>query len=155
MTHTRAEVIQRTTREFRRLDSLVAGLTAADWRKAVPRPETKEPWTIKDALAHITYWKEGVLLSARGQRRPPESRLGITEGNHLIFVRYHKRSPSQILAWHRQVQADLLQALREAPEAWFTRPSRSENWPFDLDGHSAEHRIKDIEGALGKGKRTR
>ncbi len=152
MTHTRDEVIKRTIREYRRLDRLVAKLTAAEWRKLVPRPETKEPWTVKDALAHITYWKEGVALSARGQRRPQESRLPITEGNHLIYVRYHKRPAREILEWHRQVQSDLLQALREAPDGWFTRPSRADNWPFDLDGHSAEHRIKDIEGALARGK---
>ena len=152
MTHTRDEVIKRTIREFRRLDRLVAKLTAAEWRKLVPRPETKEPWTVKDALAHITYWKEGVALSARGQRRPRESRLPITVGNHLIYERYHKRPAREILEWHRQVQSDLLRALREAPDGWFTRPSRADNWPFDLDGHSAEHRVKDIEGALAKGK---
>ena len=153
MTHTRKEVIQRITREYRRLDRLVANLTPAQWRKLVPRPETKEPWTVKDSLAHITYWKEGVLLSARGQRRPPDLRgLNITAGNHLIFERYHKRSPREILAWHRQVQADLLKALRDAPDEWFTRPSRSADWPFDADQHSAGHRVTDIQGALAKSK---
>ncbi|HEX8990685.1 MAG TPA: maleylpyruvate isomerase N-terminal domain-containing protein [Anaerolineales bacterium] len=153
MTHTRAEVIQRTIREFRLLDRLVAGLTAAEWRKAVPRPETKEPWTVKDALAHITYWKAGVALSARGQRRPPEERgLNITELNHLVYTLHHRRPPRAVLEWHKQVHADVLRALREAPDEWFSRPSRGDNWPFDLDGHSAEHRVKDIERALSSGK---
>ena len=153
MPHTRDEVIKRTIREFRRLDRLVAGLTPAEWRKPVPRPETKEPWTVKDALAHITYWKEGVALTARGQHRPPEvRRANITDSNHLVFARYHRRPAQEILEWHRQVQADVLRALREAPDSWFSRPSRADNWPFDLDGHSAEHRIKDIEQAL-KGQR--
>jgi len=153
MTHTRDEVIKRATREFRLLDRLVSGLTAAEWRKAVPRPETKEPWTVKDALAHITYWKEGVALAARRQRRPrEESGLNITEGNHLVYARYHKRSAREVLEWHRRVQADLLRALREAPDEWFSRPRRGDNWPYDLDGHSAEHRVKDIQRALAKGK---
>jgi hypothetical protein len=153
MTHTRDEVIKRTIREFRLLDRLVAGLTAAEWRQAVPRPETKERWTVKDALAHITYWKAGVALSARGQRRPPEVRgLNITESNHLVYIRYHRRPPREVLEWHRQVEADVLRALRAAPDDWFSRPSRGDNWPFDLDGHSAEHRIKDIERALHKGQ---
>lgn len=151
MAHTREEVIKRTIREFRRLDRLVAELTPAEWRKLVPRPETKEAWTVKDALAHITYWKEGVAFSARRQRRPREaSGLPITQGNHLVYVRYHRLPARKVLEWHRQVQADLLKALREAPDGWFTRPSRADNWPFDLDGHSAEHRVKDIEGALAK-----
>ncbi len=153
MTHTRDEVVKRTIREFRRLDRLVSGLTPAEWRKAVPRPETKERWTVKDALAHITYWKEGVVLAARGQRRPPDMRgLNITEGNHRVYLRYHGRPPRELLAWHRQVQADLLKALREAPDEWFTRPSRGDNWPYDADGHSVEHRVKDIQGALAKRK---
>jgi hypothetical protein len=154
MTHTRDEVIKRTIREFRLLDRLVKDLTAAEWRKLVPRPETKEPWTVKDSLAHITYWKEGVALSARGLHRPPEDRrLNITDGNHLVYVRYHWRPAREVLEWHRHVQADVLKALREAPDNWFSRPSRGEDWPFDLDRHSAEHRIKDIEQALNKGRR--
>ncbi len=153
MTHTRDEVIKRTIREFKQLDRLVSRLTPAEWRKAVPRPETKERWTVKDALAHITYWKAGVTMAARGERRPPELRgLTITEQNHLVYARYHKRSPREILEWHRQVQADLLKALQEPPDEWFTRPSRGDNWPYDLDGHSAEHRLKDIEQALAKRK---
>ena len=148
MRHTRAEVIRRATLEFKRLDRLVARLTAAQWKTPVPRAETKDPWTVKDALAHITFWKSGVTHSALGQRRPPESRLNITDGNHLIYVRWRRRSPKEVLAWHRQVHKDLLAALREAPDAWFNRPSRGPDWPFDLDGHSADHRVRDIQRAL-------
>ncbi|HET6845794.1 MAG TPA: maleylpyruvate isomerase N-terminal domain-containing protein, partial [Anaerolineales bacterium] len=149
MRHTRAEVIKRASQEFRALDRLVAKLTPAQWKKRVPRPESKDPWTVKDALAHITYWKVGVALSARGRRRPPEeSRLKITALNRLVYGRWRSRTGKDVLAWHRQVHRDLLAALREAPTAWFTRPSRSKDWPFDLDGHSAEHRVQDIESAL-------
>ena len=151
MRHTRAEVIQRAAREFRLLDRLAAGLTAADWKRPVPRSETKDPWTVKDALAHITYWKAGVALSARGQRRPPDERkLNLTERNHLIYMRWRGRSPKEVLAWHRQVQHDLLAALREAPTAWYSRRSRGPDWPFDLEGHSAEHRVKDMERTVAR-----
>ena len=149
MPHTRAEVIKRATREYRQLDRLVAKLTPAQWKRPVPRPETRDPWTVKDTLAHITYWKAGVVLSARRLRRPPEeSRLEITALNRLIYKRWHARPAREVLAWHRQVQRELLVALRAAPTAWFTRPSRSSTWPFDLDGHSEEHRLKDIQRAL-------
>ena len=53
-----------------------------------------------------------------------------------------------MLAWHRQVQADVLAALKEAPEAWFSGRERTAKWPADLDGHSAAHRVLDIERAL-------
>jgi hypothetical protein len=153
MRHTRAEVIKRATLEFRRLDRLVAKLTAAQWKTRVPRPETKDPWTVKDSLAHITHWKAGVARSARRQRAPAgESGLNITDGNRRIYLRWHRRSPREVLAWHRQVHRDLMAALREAPSDWFTRPSRGPDWPFDLDHHSAEHRVKDIQAALTKTK---
>jgi hypothetical protein len=154
MRHTRAEVIRRATREFRALDRLVAKLTPAQWKRTVPRPETRDAWTVKDTLAHITYWKARVALSARGRRQPPdESRLKITDLNRLIYKRWRTRSAKDVLAWHREVHKDLLAALRQAPTAWFARPSRSANWPFDLDGHSEEHRLRDMERALAKSKK--
>ena len=152
MTHTRNEVVKRAIREFRLLDHLVSRLTTADWRKAVRRPEAKEPWTVKDALAHITYWKAGVVREARGKPMPPEQSLKPTELNHRVYIRYHKRSAREVLEWHRRVQEDLLKALQEAPDEWFIRPRRRDNWPFDLDGHSAEHRVMDIQRALAKRK---
>ena len=153
MHHNRDEVIERTIQEYELLDKLVAGLTDEEWERALLRPETKDPWTVKDALAHITHWKEGVALSARGQHRPPnERKLNITDGNRLVYARWRRRSPKEVLAWHRQVQADLLAALRAAPDRWYSRGDRGPDWPFDLDGHSAEHRVKDIARALKKGE---
>jgi hypothetical protein len=49
------------------------------------------------------------------------------------------------------VQEEVLAALRAAPETWFSSRERRAEWPFDLDGHSAYHRVKDIERALGRG----
>lgn len=153
MRHNRREVIQRTIREFERLDHLVAHLTDEEWRRLVPRSETKDPWTVKDALAHITHWKADEARRARRQPIPTEERgLNINDGNRLVYKRWHRHSPQDVLAWHRQVQKDLLRALREAPDQWFNGRERRAEWPFDLDGHSAYHRMKDIEQALKKDK---
>ncbi|TAK11909.1 MAG: hypothetical protein EPO32_10360 [Anaerolineae bacterium] len=153
MRHTREEVIQRTLREFGLLDNLVAHLSKSDWGRYVPRPDSKDPWTVKDTLAHITHWKADVARSARGQRRPPEERgLGETAGNRLIYLRWRDRSPKEVLAWHYEVHQDVLSALRAAPEKWFSGRERRAEWPYDLDGHSALHRVKDIEPALATGK---
>jgi hypothetical protein len=149
MRHNSDEVIERTIQEFERLDRLVANLSNVDWDRLLIRPETKDPWTVKDALAHITHWKADIARSARGLRRPPEERgLETNEGNHLVYLRWHNRSPQEVLAWHRQVQEDVLAALRAAPQKWFSGRERRSEWPYDLDGHSAYHRSKDIERAL-------
>jgi len=66
------------------------------------------------------------------------------------YERWRDRSPQEVLAWHRQVQEDVLAALQDAPEAWFSDRERRPEWPFDLDGHSGYHRVKDIEHALKK-----
>jgi hypothetical protein len=151
MRHNREEVIQRTIREFELLDKLVANLTDEEWDRPLPRSESKDPWTVKDALAHITHWKADVTRVARRQRKPVEERgLKINEGNHLVYLRWHDRSPQEVLAWHRQVQKDVLAAVQEVPEDWFNGKERGPDWPGDLDGHSTYHRVKDIEWALNK-----
>jgi hypothetical protein len=149
MRHTRDEVIERTIQEFEALDQLVSNLTNEDWQRLVPRPETKDPWTVKDDLAHITHWKADVARSIRKQPVPPEERgLGINDGNQLVYLRWRDRSPQEVLAWHRQVHEDVLAALREAREEYFSGKEHKPEWPNDLDGHSTYHRVKDIEQAL-------
>ena len=148
MLHTRAEIIERTTREYELLDRVLANLTREEWQCPLRRSASQDPWTVKDAVAHITHWKADVIRSMRRQRVPAEERgLTINQGNHLVYLRWRDRAPEEVLAFHRQVQADVLAALQAAPEAWFSR-EHSPAWPGDLDGHSTHHRVKEIEKAL-------
>ncbi len=152
MIHTREEVIERAIREFEQLDRLVVGFTAEDWERPAPRPESKEPWTVKDALAHITYWKANLVRTLRHERRPPEEQgLQMHVLNHLIWEQWRNQSPDAVVAWHRQVQQDVLAALAAAPDAYFSGKEHGADWPADLDGHSAYHRVKDLEAALKHG----
>jgi hypothetical protein len=148
--HTRATVTERTIREFAALDEVVSRLQPADWDRLVPRPETRDPWTVKDALAHIVYWKSHTARVMRGQKRPPTLRgLDVPSLNHLIWQQCRDLSPDDVLAWHREVQAAILATLAATPEEWFSRRPHSSEWPADFDGHSAGHRLKDIQRALG------
>jgi Mycothiol maleylpyruvate isomerase N-terminal domain len=149
MRHTRQAVIARTRGEFAKLDRLVARLRPGDWKRRVPRPSTRDPWTVKDALAHIVYWKAHTARVIRGERRLPEIRgLDVNQINRLIYDRWRRRRPSEVVAWHRRVHAEVLRTLASTPAAWFGRRERSPEWPGDLDGHSAAHRVRDIEAAL-------
>ena len=110
---------------------------------------------MKDALSHIIYWKEHTARVIRGERRPPEMRgLDVDEINRLVYVRWRHRPPRLVLAWHRRVHADVLRTLAQTPDEWFGRRDRSRQWPLDFDGHSAAHRVKDIEAALGGPRRA-
>jgi hypothetical protein len=154
MRHNRENVIQRTIQEFELLDRLVANLTGEEWDRLLLRPESKDPWTVKDALAHITHWKANLARIARRQRRPTDERgLNANQINHLVYLRWNDRSPQDVLAWHRQVQQDVLAALQEAPEESFIGREHAPDWPGDLDSHSTFHRVKDIEWALNQSER--
>jgi hypothetical protein len=149
MRHTRAGVVDRTQREFEALDRLVARLQPAYWDRLVPRPETRDAWTVKDALVHIVYWKEHSARVFRGEKRPPETRgLDVTRLNHVVWEQWRDRSPAEVVAWHRKVHADVMRTLAEQPEEWFGRREHSEHWPGDFDGHSSGHRLKDLERSL-------
>jgi Mycothiol maleylpyruvate isomerase N-terminal domain len=156
MRHTKQRVIARTRREFAALDRLVKRLHPADWARRVPRPPTRDPWTVKDALAHIIYWKEHSARVFRGEGRLPEMRgLGVDQINRLIYRRWRRRRPSELLAWHRRCHRDVLKTLAANPPAWFSRRDRGAQWPADLDSHSGYHRARDIEAALVAPSRER
>lgn len=147
--HTREEIIQRTEREFAALDALASRLGPSDWQRLVPRPETRAPWTVKDALAHIVYWKSHSARVFRGERRTSATRgLDIEHLNQLIYDQWRDRSPEDILAWHREVHADVIRTLASLPPEWFSRREHAREWPADFDGHSSAHRVKDIQAAL-------
>jgi len=153
MRHNRDEVIERTKLEFELLDGLLANLSDKEWSRSLGRPEGKDSWTVKDAVAHITHWKADVGRSIRKERRPLEERgLNTNDGNHLVYMRWRDRSPQDVLAWHRQVHQDVIKALKAAPEEWFSGRERGSEWPYDLDRHSAYHRVKDIQQALAPEK---
>jgi hypothetical protein len=149
MRHTRQEVVAGTRREYAKLNRLVSRLRPADWNRRAPRPPTRDPWTVKDALAHIVYWKAHTARVIRGERRPPEMRgLDVNQINRLVYERWRQRRPSEVLEWHRRVHDDVLRTLAGAPDEWFGRRERSPQWPGDLDGHSAAHRVRVIEAVL-------
>ena len=156
MRHKKKDVIARTRREFTILERLIRRLRSADWTRRVPRPPTRDPWTVKDALAHIVYWKEHSARVFRGERRLPEMRgLDVNAINRLIYRRWRRRPPRELVAWHRQVQKDVLKTLAANPPAWFSRRERSAKWPLDFDAHSADHRRDDIEAVLAPTRPTR
>jgi hypothetical protein len=78
--------------------------------------------------------------------------LDVEQINRTIYRRWRRRRPAELIAWHRKTQADVLKALAAAPAEWFTRKQRSREWPLDFEGHSAFHRMKDIEAALQEGR---
>jgi hypothetical protein len=147
--HTKKAVIQRTMSEYERLDRLVGRLKPADWRRRVPRPETKDPWTVKDALAHIVHWKQHTARVFRRDKRPPELRgLDVNAINRVVYERWRNRPPADVTGFHRRVQKEVIRTLRETRDEYFSRREHAPEWPGDFTSHSARHRIRDIEATI-------
>jgi len=141
--------VRRTVEEFDQLDRLIGGLRPEDWDRRVPRPEGRDPWTVKDALVHIVWWKELTTRGIRRQRRPPEFRgLDVPEINRIVYEQWRDLPAREVVEWHRRVHEDALHALKETPSEWFGKRERSPAWPGDFDSHSAGHRVRDMKAAV-------
>ena len=96
----------------------------------------------------MVYWKTHTARVFRGERRVPEVRgLEVPRINDVIQKQWRERSPAELLACHREVRADVMRTLAEMPEDLFTRREHNLSWPADSDGHSAAHRVTDVEAA--------
>src|SRR5204862_303161 len=82
---------------FELLDAAIARLRPADWARPVPRPETRAPWTVKDALAHVTYWKEHHVRAMRRQRQPPWGE--VEARNRTVYELWRERPPEDVVAY--------------------------------------------------------
>lgn len=147
--HEKRAVRERAAREHAELDALARRLTPEDWRLLVPRPAGKELWTVKDAFAHVVFWKWHTARMIRGERLPEPLRgLTYTQQNSMVYEDWKDEPVEALLAWHERVQSEVLSSIDGRDEAWFSGRLRSPFWPGDLESHSAEHRHGDIEAAL-------
>lgn len=141
MRHTKRSVIARTEREHRALDRLVSRLRPGDFRRRVFDAEAPVQWTVKDALAHITAWKETGRRSLARQQQTPEFRGTVESQRNLqVYEHWRQRTAAEVVAAHRAVHRDTMATLRALPEERFDGLARHPEWPRTLDGHSAEHR---------------
>jgi hypothetical protein len=148
--HTKRRTIARIEAEYRSLDRTVRRLGTRGLSGDIPgfgarARIRRERWTAKDALAHIVEWKRQALRALRSEASDPELRgLPIDRKNRVLYERWHRRSPRDVIAYHRAVQRDVMKALRALPEAYFAK-RRSPYWPGDLTTHAAGHRRRHLE----------
>jgi uncharacterized damage-inducible protein DinB len=153
MRHTRESVLERVIDEYGALEAAIAKLHTSDRQHLLGEREGKDPWTVKDSLAHVTYWKARSMRRFRGERRKPgeapEPR-SVIDANHMVFEEWKDRSQEDIIAWHRAVQVELVAAVQDAPDNHFSKRERPGTWPRGAIGHSTEHRLKDLEKPFAK-----
>jgi len=150
--HTRGSVIRRVEDEYHALDRAVRALTRAGLDRPVPgfgarARIRRERWTYKDTLTHVLFWKQWQMetIARRPHAEKPRG-LTVHDENRWIYERSRGRSARAVIAWHRRLHREVLETLRAAPSATFTS-KRSDQWPYDLDGHSAAHRKRHLESS--------
>ena len=102
-------------------------------REAIRREEAPIRFTAKDVLAHINAWKwrqVRVVAGDRGPVRPyePPRLKKIRDINAAIYRRSHRTPSATIVAEHRAAHRAMLQALRDAPAAYFAKRWAAQ-WP--------------------------
>ena len=132
-------------------DALLARVGQAHWEE----PGVEGHWSIKDIVAHITYfenWTADVTGALeRGEPLPtsPYKGMEVDQENALIYQRYHARPLAEVV---RESQAsflrslDVVQRLRDEDlySQEFTRPAGVDWVIFDLIegdtfGHYRDH----------------
>jgi hypothetical protein len=115
-------------------------------------------WSPKDNLAHLAEWMN-VALGYHIERRPSHEVLGVSEDvtkgwnmeviNPVLFERNKDRSTDDVLAWLKQVYADVMRKLDAMTFEDLLAPRHADDpekrplllWVIgDTSDHFAEHR---------------
>ena len=117
----KAELLKRIGLARTALEETIRPLS--DAKLVAPGPY--EGWSVKDHLAHLATWEQG--MAALLQQRPRYAAMGVDEKTYLsadadglnavIYQNHKDRSPAEVRAALREAQHDLLAALAGLSDA--------------------------------------
>lgn len=153
---TKTEFINNLRIERAKLDSTLAALTP----RQLTRRASPKAWSVKDHLAHLTYWEQYMLQRVRqallGEAPKWVSTEEETEINAQVFERNRSRSLARVLADLHRSLADTLELVDALSEEDLTHPRRfawmkgKPLWQYIANESFAEH-YHDHLKALGLG----
>jgi hypothetical protein len=136
------QVLKRLDATWKELEESYAGLT--DDQLLIPGVTGK--WSVRDIIAHVTWWEEEALthmpVIREGGRSPRYSVMygGIDAFNALMTERRKHLSLADVRRQHDEVHARLLAYVHEAPEELFARETRfRRRLRLDTYGHYPVH----------------
>jgi hypothetical protein len=119
------ELLRRIRAGYSAIEETLSPLS--DDQLARPGPEG---WAIKDHLAHLAIWEQGI--SALLQRRPRFTAMGVQEAhdqgksnedyNELIYHRYAALSPAEAFDLFRSSHRELVQLIESLSEEELFKP---------------------------------
>jgi hypothetical protein len=136
------QVLERLERAWADFASSYAGLSDAE----LLRPGVQGQWSVRDIIAHVTWWEEEALkhlpLVHRGGRPPRYSVLygGIDAFNAEMTEQRRHLSLAEVRRQHHDVHARLVAYVRAAPEELYARETRfRRRLRLDTYGHYPLH----------------
>jgi hypothetical protein len=136
------QVLARLAAAWTDFEESYAGMP--DERLLVPGVQGR--WSIRDIIAHVTWWEEEALRHlplVRDGGRP--ARYWVTYGgidafNALMTERRRGLSLAEVRRQHDEVHARLVDCVRTTPEALYTRETRfRRRLRLDTYGHYPHH----------------
>jgi hypothetical protein len=131
--------LERTWQDF---EDSYAGLS----REELLTPGVTGHWSVRDIIAHVTWWEEEALAHMPeirdGQRAPKYSALygGIDAFNALMTEKRRALSVAEVMRLHDAVHEQLLAFVRAQPAAlWETDTRVRRRLRLDTYGHYPVH----------------
>lgn len=136
------QVLERLDKAWRDFQESYAGLTDEE----LLRPGVTRQWSVRDLIAHVTWWEEEALRHlplVRKGRRPPRYSVtygGIDAFNALKTEERRELSLAEVLRRQRDVHERLVAYVRDAPEELYARETRfRRRLRLDTYGHYPIH----------------
>lgn len=137
-TRTRRDQLLRSTREAHiRLDELLAGLSEEEQI----RPGVTGDWSVKDHLAHLTWWEQSVIRILAGDPNPlaaiPVGAKDEDAINAYVFAQNRDRPLADVRAAFDASYQQMLHLIATVPDDVF---AQRHDWiSGNADSHYDEH----------------
>ncbi|HEV8190950.1 MAG TPA: maleylpyruvate isomerase N-terminal domain-containing protein, partial [Ktedonobacterales bacterium] len=117
----RDALMQRSREAHTQLEELLA--TFSDEEQT--RPGVTSDWSVKDHLAHLTWWEQRVIRMLAGAPDPIEAIPGENKSeddiNAYVYAQNHARSLADVRAAFDASYQEMLQLIATAPDDVFTK----------------------------------
>jgi hypothetical protein len=134
----RDTLLQRSREAHTQLEALLATLSDEEQT----RPGVTSDWSVKDHLAHLTWWEQRVIRMLAGAPDPVEAIPGESKSeddiNAYVYAQNHARSLADVRTAFDASYQEMLQLIATAPDDMFTK---YHDWiSGNADSHYDEHR---------------
>jgi len=136
---TKAELLKQVRAMYAALDEAIAPILPAQ----LCVPGVNGAWSVKDELAHLTFWHRNLLARLGGvatSQPPSDTAIDDDTWNRRCFDANHHRSSDDVLADLWRTQQTLLDALDALPEvAFFDAEAQGRPLLYATDGSILDH----------------